>query len=286
MPSDSDDIAIRVEDLRITYQTWVESEPTLVRSMQNLRRRKRSTETVNAVQGVSFEVPRGSVLGMVGPNGSGKSTILRALAGILRPTSGRITLHGRVTPLLSLGVGFNFQLSGHENIKLGGLLAGMELSEIREKTPEIIEFSGLGDAINRPVRTYSNGMFTRLAFSVAVFMDPEIILIDEVLAAGDAEFRFRSAEKILKLMEDDTTVVFVSHTHGELKALSDRCLWLEDGVVVQEGEPAAVVNAYEDHHGVHQPDLELDEEKGAFSFVWRPDGPGAGGPVAGSPTSS
>jgi len=286
LPSDSDDIAIRVEDLRITYQTWVESEPTLVRSMQNLRRRKRSTETVNAVQGVSFEVPRGSVLGMVGPNGSGKSTLLRALAGILRPTSGRITLHGRVTPLLSLGVGFNFQLSGHENITLGGLLAGMELSEIREQTPEIIEFSGLGDAINRPVRTYSNGMFTRLAFSVAVFMDPEIILIDEVLAAGDAEFRFRSAEKILKLMEDDTTVVFVSHTHGELKSLSDRCLWLEDGVVVQEGEPAAVVNAYEDHHGVHQPDLELDEEKGAFSFVWRPDGPGAGGPVAGSPTSS
>ena len=286
MPSASDDIAIRVEDLWITYQTWAEAEPTLVRSMQALRRRTKSTRTVNAVQGVSFEVPRGSVLGMVGPNGSGKSTILRALAGILRPTSGRITVHGRVTPLLSLGVGFNFQLSGHENIKLGGLLAGMELSEIRERTPEIIEFSGLGDAVNRPIRTYSNGMFSRLAFSVAAFLDPEIMLIDELLAAGDVEFRLRSADKIRKLMEDDTTVVFVSHTHGEIKWLSDRCLWLEDGVVIQEGDPDTVVDAYADHHGVHQPEVELEEETGAMTFVWRPDAPGAGGPAAGSPTSS
>jgi ABC-type polysaccharide/polyol phosphate transport system ATPase subunit len=221
-----------------------EKHQTLKGALAGLRDRGKRTMVIEALRGVSFEVPAGSVYGVIGRNGAGKSTMLRTVAGILPPTSGRVTVWGRVTPLLSLGVGFNRELTGRDNILLGGLTAGLRLEEVYANFDAVEEFAGLGAAIDFPMRTYSSGMFGRLAFSVAAHLKPEILLIDEALAAGDAAFKLKSMDKIQELCERDCTVLIVSHGLEVVKTLAEGCVWLDRGTVRYEGSADEVVSAY------------------------------------------
>jgi teichoic acid transport system ATP-binding protein len=240
----SDDAAIRVEDLWVQFRATRERRPTLRGALAGVRDRSRRTMIIDALRGVNLEVPRGSVYGVVGRNGAGKTTMLRTIAGILPPSYGRVTVWGRVTPLLSLGVGFNRELTGRENILLGGLTAGMSPELVNEHFREVEEFAGLGDAINFPMRTYSSGMFGRLAFSVAAHLDPEILLIDEALAAGDAAFKLKCMTKIVDLCARDCTVLIVSHGLEVIRMLASRAVWLDRGIVRMDAEAQEVIGAY------------------------------------------
>jgi ABC-type polysaccharide/polyol phosphate transport system ATPase subunit len=248
-----DGAAVRVEDLWVRFRALQERKPTLRKSLSQVAQR-RSAMMVDAVRGVSFDVPRGSVYGVIGHNGAGKSTLFRVIGGILPPTYGRVTLWGRVTPLLSLGVGFNRELTGRENILLGGLAGGLSRDQVYAHWDEVEEFAGLGEAINFPMRTYSSGMFGRLAFAVAAFLDPEILLIDEALSAGDATFKRKSMDKIVELCERDCTVMIVSHGLDIVRALADRTLWMQQGQTYMEGPSEEVVAAYMEDQGVTDSD--------------------------------
>jgi teichoic acid transport system ATP-binding protein len=247
--SDPHPVAVRVENLSVRFKTTHEKSPTLRASVVRLVKRSRTGRTVDALTDVSFDVRTGSVYGVIGRNGAGKSTLFRSVAGILPPTEGRITVHGRVTPLLSLGVGFNRELTGRENILLGGLAVGLDAREIAYRYCEIVTFAELGDALNYPMRTYSSGMFARLGFAIAAHLDPEILLIDEALAAGDAKFKEKSFQKILELCARDCTVMLVSHGMQVVKQLADRCLWLDRGLTRMEGPSDEIIEAYLEEQG-------------------------------------
>jgi teichoic acid transport system ATP-binding protein len=244
LPSVSKAVSIRVEDVSVTYRTSLERKPTLKTTLLRLGRRERIIREIEAVKHVSFDVRHGSVLGVVGANGAGKSTLLRTIAGILPPTTGRVTVDGKVSTLLALGVGFNRDLTGRENVTLGGLAAGLRRDELREKYDEIVEFAELDEFMDMPMRTYSSGMYGRLAFSVAVNMDPDILLIDEALSVGDARFRRKSFEKMRELCQQARTIVLVSHSMGSIQDLCDDAVWMHKGELRKWGESDEVVDAY------------------------------------------
>lgn len=205
-------------------------------------------QTFEAVKNVSFKVEKGEILGLIGKNGSGKSTMLRAIAGIFSPNSGSVDLHGNSVSLLAIGIGFERELSGRENIMLSGLLLGFSEEMIREKTDEIIEFSELGDFIDAPVRTYSSGMHSKLAFSITAILETDIMLIDEVLSVGDVKFKRKSYAKMKELITNkDRTVVIVSHDAKTISDLCDKALWIDSGEVVQYGDAKEVLNAYNEY---------------------------------------
>ncbi|MFC5267354.1 ABC transporter ATP-binding protein [Kribbella qitaiheensis] len=236
--------AVKVQDVSITYRTTFERVPTFKSALVRFGRGERAVREVKAVQHVSFDVNHGTTIGIIGANGAGKSTLMRALAGILPPTEGRIEVHGRVSTLLSLGVGFNAALSGRENVVLGGLAAGLSRKEIQARYEEIAAFAELEEFIDMPMRTYSSGMFSRLAFSVAVHMDPDILLIDEALSAGDASFKQKAAAKMKELVTNSRTMFLVSHAMSSVKDLCNDCIWLHKGKVMMRGEPHEVIAAY------------------------------------------
>lgn len=192
-------------------------------------------------------MPEGQILGITGKNGSGKSTMLRAIAGIFSADSGEIDLHGHSISLLSIGVGFKNELSGRENIILSGMLLGFSKEEIMEKMPEIIDFAGIGNFIDMPVRTYSSGMHSKLAFSITAILETEIMLIDEVLSVGDQKFRKKSYRKMKELISNrDRTVVIVSHNMNMLEDLCDQLMWMHDGEIVMYDKPEIVLPIYKD----------------------------------------
>jgi ABC-type polysaccharide/polyol phosphate transport system ATPase subunit len=236
--------AVEVDQLSVRFRTTREDVPTLKGALARLHRRTKSRQYIDALRGVSFTVPMGCVFGVIGPNGAGKSTLFRAIAGIIPPTKGRITLYGRVTPLLSLGVGFDRELTGRDNIPRAGLANGLDPKTIDAHYEEIIDFADIGDAINYPMRTYSSGMFGRVAFAVAAHLDPEILLIDEALSAGDAAFKAKSLEKIEELCRRDCTVMIVSHGMEIVKELAEHCVWLQRGTVRATGDTDDVISAY------------------------------------------
>jgi len=199
---------------------------------------------VEALRDVSFEIARGEWVAMIGPNGSGKSTMLGLIAGVLQPTFGTIEAHGRISPLLELGAGFHPELTGAENVLLNGVILGLTRAMVRERFNKIVEFSGLGNEIDRPVRTYSSGMSARLGFSVAAHVDPEILLVDEVLAVGDEAFARRCLDKLRSFHAAGVTIVVVSHTLTLVEALCDRALLLVGGKLVAAGPPAEVIATY------------------------------------------
>ncbi len=234
--------AIEVKDLSISYRTL--KPMSLRRSLFSLK--KNQVEICEAVKDLSFDVEKGKIVGIVGKNGSGKSTLLRAIAGIFSANSGTINLFGHSVSLLSIGVGFQNQLSGRENIFLSGLLMGFSEKQIQEKMDEIIAFSGLGKYIDMPVKSYSSGMFSKLAFSITAILETDIILIDEVLSVGDAAFKKKSYQKMHELISnDDRTVLIVSHDMSTLRKLCDEVIWIHEGVLVQQGDPETVLAAYE-----------------------------------------
>ncbi|GAA1675683.1 hypothetical protein GCM10009745_18540 [Kribbella yunnanensis] len=237
--------AVKVQDVSITYRTTFERVPTFKSAIVRFGRGERAVREVKAVQNVSFDVPHGSTIGIIGANGAGKSTLMRAIAGILPPTSGRIEVHGRVSTLLSLGVGFNAQLSGKENVVLGGLAAGLTRKQVQERYEEIEAFAELGEGfMEMPMRTYSSGMFARVAFAVAVHMDPDILLIDEALSAGDAKFKTKAADKMKELVTNSRTMFLVSHAMSSVRELCNDCIWIDKGKVMMRGEPKEVIDAY------------------------------------------
>jgi lipopolysaccharide transport system ATP-binding protein len=198
----------------------------------------------HAVRDLTFAIKRGEVFCIVGENGSGKSTTLQLIAGILQPTSGSIAVHGRVSALLELGAGFNPEFTGRDNVYLNASILGLSKSEIDRRYKTIEDFAGIGDFIGRPVKTYSSGMVVRLAFAVAINVDPEVLLVDEALAVGDASFRHRCMRKVHELRDRGVTIVFVSHAIAEVQAIGDQVLWLEHGKAIALGTADAVLPLY------------------------------------------
>ena len=232
---------ISVKDVKIRYRFL---KKVAIKSMLSFKKLNRA-EYFEAVKGVTFEVEKGQILGIVGRNGSGKTTLLRAIAGIFAPDEGSIDLHGNNVSLLSIGVGFQPVLTGRENIYLSGMLLGFSKEQIEEKMDEIIEFSELGKFIDRPVKTYSSGMYSKLAFSISAVLETEIMLIDEVLSVGDANFRKKSFEKMKSLINDSSrTVVIVSHNMEMLKNLCDKILWIHEGKIKMLDTPQEVLPKY------------------------------------------
>ena len=237
------EIVIDVKDLKISYRCL--KAYSIKKSLMQFKKSK--VQVYEAVRGVTFQVPRGEILGVVGKNGSGKSTMLRAIAGIFSPDSGQIDLHGNSVSLLSIGVGFQRKLSGRENILLSGMLLGFSEEQVREKMDEIIEFAGLGKFIDMPVKTYSSGMHSKVAFSITAVLESDIMLIDEVLSVGDARFKRKSYRKMKQLISnEERTVVIVSHSLETLRKLCTSMLWLHNGKVKMIGEPGKVLDAYEE----------------------------------------
>jgi ABC-type polysaccharide/polyol phosphate transport system ATPase subunit len=204
----------------------------------------RGLREVPALRDVTFAVPKGSVLGVIGRNGAGKSTLLRTLAGILAPSSGRVVVRGRISPLLSVGLGMQPDLSGRENIRLGALAFGHAPGELDRLSESIAAFAQLGEYVDFPFRTYSAGMKSRLGFAVAVHLDPEILLIDEALTGGDAKFKEKTANKMFELCGDGRTIVIVTHGLSLVRTLATSAMWLHQGRVVEFGDPDDVVSAY------------------------------------------
>lgn len=234
--------AIEVRDLCIRYKGL--KSYSIKKSLLHLHRNP--VDEFEAVKHVSFQVPKGNILGIIGKNGSGKSTLLNAIAGIFAPDSGEIDLKGHSVSLLSIGVGFQKELSGRENILLSGMLLGFTEQEVRKKSEEIIEFAEIGRFIDAPVRTYSSGMYSKLAFSITAILETDIMLVDEVLSVGDSRFRKKSYNKMKELISnEDRTVVIVSHAMETLKDLCDDILWLHEGEVKMFGNTDEVLSQYE-----------------------------------------
>ena len=246
MRSLSDAPAIAVEGLSVHYRAPLERKATL-KSALTRRRGSMPPRRIEAVRDVSFVVPHGGVLGVIGPNGAGKTTLLRALAGILPPAAGRITIRGNVTALLALGVGFQPELSGRDNALLGGLASGLSPDAARTCVDDILAFADLGEFSSYPMKTYSSGMQARLAFSVAVHVDPDVLLIDEALSTGDAAFRIKANAKMEELCRRARAIVVVSHGLDVIRKMSSSVLWLDRGIARRIGEPDAVVAAYAAH---------------------------------------
>lgn len=236
------EIALEVKDLHISYKCL--KSFSIKKSLLHLK--KADAKVYEAVRGVSFAVPKGEILGIVGKNGSGKSTMLRAIAGIFSPDRGTIDLKGNSVSLLSIGVGFQPKLTGRENIVLSGMLLGFSEEQVRAKMDEIIEFANLGDFIDMPVKTYSSGMHSKLAFSITAILEADIMLIDEVLSVGDAKFKKKSYNKMKELISnEDRTVLIVSHSSETLQELCTSVLWLHEGEMKMIGKPEEVLPAYD-----------------------------------------
>jgi len=205
---------------------------------------KHTKKRFTALDDISFEVYRGECFGVIGRNGAGKSTLLGLVAGVLKPDKGKITVKGRVSPLLELGAGFHPELTGRENIVLNGVLLGMTRSEVLKKMDKIIEFSELGEFIDQPLRTYSSGMIARLGFSVVAHLDPEILLVDEILAVGDIHFQKKCMDKIMEFRSSGVTIILVSHSIEQVESLCDRVMWIDEHKVRAVGKPEEVCELY------------------------------------------
>ncbi|HEY9250453.1 MAG TPA: ABC transporter ATP-binding protein [Rariglobus sp.] len=233
---------IEADRVSKTYPHSGESKLLRVHLVERWRRVKRPQ--FFALKDVSFRLAEGENLGIIGGNGAGKSTLLSLICGLCEPDSGTIKVRGRVAPLMELGSGFHPELTGRENVFLNAALLGMSEKQTRERFDQILDFSGLGDFIGEPLRTYSSGMSMRLAFSIAIHADPDILVVDEVLAVGDQEFQAKCFDRVQQYRKSGKTLLFVSHSPDLVRAMCDRCLWLDHGKVVMVGDTDEVLDAY------------------------------------------
>jgi len=238
------DIAIEVKNVSMKYRLATEKVDSLKHYVIKKMKREINYEVFYALSQVSFSVYKGEFVSIIGKNGAGKSTLLKIIAAILKPTSGSVVRYGSVAPLIELGAGFNGELTGIENIYLNGLLLGYSKKFINEKIEEIIEFSELKKFIHTPIKNYSSGMKARLGFSIATVVKPDILIVDEILAVGDAEFRKKSEDKIMEMIDKGTTVLFVSHSLDQVAKLSDRVIWLEHGSIKEIGDTRTVLDNF------------------------------------------
>ena len=235
---------IHLENITIRYRIPTEPIRTFkeyaIRALQGKVRHR----DFLALSGLSLDIMPGEVMGIIGQNGAGKSTLLKVIARVLHPNLGRVVVRGRVAPLLDLNAGFHAELTGRENIYLNGAILGFTYRQMQQKYARIVEFSGLEEYIEAPMRTYSSGMWTRLGFSVATDQRPDILLVDEVLAVGDESFQHKSYQRIRQFQEDGTTIVLISHSMPQVKDLCTRATWLQHGQLKICGDPAAVIDTY------------------------------------------
>lgn len=238
------EVAVQADHITMHYRLASEKVHSIKHYLIKRIKKELSFEIFYALHDVSFEIYRGEVFGIIGLNGAGKSTLLKIISGIIKPTSGKVTRTGTLAPLIELSAGFNGELTGIENIYLNGLLLGYSKKFITSKIDEIIEFSELSKFINTPIKNYSSGMKARLGFSIATVVQPDILIVDEVLSVGDFKFKEKSENKIKSMIESGTTVLFVSHSLNQIESLCDRVLWLEKGKVREIGSSHEICAKY------------------------------------------
>lgn len=241
----SNDVVIKVNNVSMEYKLSQDKIDTFKEFfIRTIKRNKGKTKTITALKNISFEIPKGDRVGIIGFNGAGKSTLLKLLSRVYDPTEGTIETKGKIAPLLELGAGFDQNYSGKANIFLNGAFLGYSEDFIKEKYDEIVEFSELGDAINYHVKTYSSGMRAKLGFSIATIVEPDILIIDEILSVGDIKFRRKSSDKIRSLINSGITVLLVSHSVGQIRELCNKAIWIDDGELKMMGEVNKVCDAY------------------------------------------
>lgn len=240
---------IKINNVSMRFNLGIEKNFSLKLFFINLFKKKEKKEKKEfwALKDVTFDVKKGEVIGFVGCNGAGKSTLLKIVAGVMKPTKGTIEKYGNVCPMIELGAGFDMDLTARENIYLNGAILGYTKEFINEKFEEIVEFSELKDFLDVPVRNFSSGMVTRLAFSIATIVDPEILIVDEILSVGDIAFQQKSENKMRSMIEGGTTVLFVSHSLKQIESLCDKVAWLENGTIKKIGNPKEICKEYEEY---------------------------------------
>jgi ABC-2 type transport system ATP-binding protein/lipopolysaccharide transport system ATP-binding protein len=248
-------IAIRLENVTQKFRVIHERPDTLRELFSRFNKSRNSFHDFEAVSDVSFDVHKGEIVGLIGRNGSGKSTLLKIVAGVYRPTRGKVTVNGSLAPMIELGAGMHHELTGRENILLNGLLMGYSREIMRSREQKIIEFADIGDFIDAPVKQYSSGMYMRLAFAVATEVDPDILVVDEILAVGDFTFQEKCLQRLKAFREAGKTILFVSHTMDQIENYCDRVVLLEKGKMAVNGSPAEAIKAYLGESNVEEPVL-------------------------------
>jgi ABC-type polysaccharide/polyol phosphate transport system ATPase subunit len=238
--------SIRFEDVVQRFRVIKERNDTLREAFAKITMRRTSYHEFEAVKHVSFQISKGEVVGIIGRNGSGKSTILKLVAGVYAPTSGLVEVHGSIAPLIELGAGFHHELTGRENILLNGLLLGLTKRQVQEREAKIIDFAELGEFIDTPIKQYSSGMYMRLAFSVATEVDPEVLIVDEILSVGDGGFREKCLDRIRQFRDSGKTILMVSHDMDIMSSFCSRLLLVHQGRLIEDGEPSSVVRTYQE----------------------------------------
>ncbi len=244
MSDANNDIILKVDDVSMRFRMANDRVTSIKEMTTLLLKRKVEFKDFWALKNVSFEVKKGEVIGLIGRNGAGKSTTLKIISGILKPTTGSVYRGGRIVPMLELGSGFDYDLTGRENIFLNGAILGYSKEYLKSKYDEILAFSELGEFINIPIRNYSSGMLMRLAFSIATVVNPEILIVDEILSVGDENFQRKSYARMMELMNGGTTVLFVSHNLDQIRSMCNRVVWLDNHTIKMVGDVKEVCDAY------------------------------------------
>ncbi len=237
---------IKLEGVSMRFNLGIEPNYSIKEAFISIfdkKRRPKKTEFW-ALDNVSFEVNKGEVIGLIGSNGAGKSTLLKVVSGVMKPTKGKVTVNGAISPMIELGAGFDLELTARENIYLNGAILGYSKKFIDEKFDEIVEFSELRDFLDAPVKNFSSGMVAKLAFSIATVVDPEILIVDEILSVGDIKFQEKSKNKMMEMIKGGTTVLYVSHSLESIEDLCDRVVWLEHGKVIKMGATKKICKEY------------------------------------------
>lgn len=242
---DDNKTVINVNDVGMMYNLSQEKVDNIKEYFIKLLKRQLFFQEFWALRHISFDVKKGDRVGIIGLNGAGKSTLLKIVSGVMRPTEGKITIKGKIVPLLELGAGFDKNYTGKENIYLNGAMLGYTKDFLEEKYDEIVEFSEIGEFIDVPIKNYSSGMRARLGFSIATMVEPQILVLDEVLSVGDAKFKKKSEQRIKALFDKGVTVLFVSHSIHQVKRLCNKAVWLEKGKIIMQGEAEEICTAYE-----------------------------------------
>ncbi|HEX9795414.1 MAG TPA: ABC transporter ATP-binding protein [Anaerolineales bacterium] len=248
-----DDLVIALKSISVRFRVPTETVSTLKeRGIRLLRGKSIGYREFLALQDIDLEIQRGEVLGIIGRNGAGKSTLLKVISRILRPTRGRAWVRGKVAPLIELGAGFHPELTGRENVYLNGAILGFSEAEMDEKFDRIVAFAELGDFIHSPLRTYSSGMKMRLGFAVATDVNPDILIIDEILSVGDKDFQVKCTQRMSRFRDEGTTILFVSHSLGTIKELCTRAIWINGGRIEADSTPEFAVDSYNQFQSIAQ----------------------------------